>query len=180
VLLTVTEQDNDQELLVWPTFQYVSEGETYYIEVALSRPPTEAAQVTTTWLSGDADISVASGGVLTFDATNFDVAQQVWLAAAQDADLLNGTARLRVSSQGAPDVLVTVTEADDDRPPLGDLNCDWSIDFFDIDPFLLALFEPATYPLVYPACDITLADVNEDGFIDYFDVDPFLGVLFNG
>ncbi len=60
----------------------------------------------------------------------------------------------------------------------GDLNCDGQIDAFDIEPFLLALFEPGNYAIEYPDCDINLADINGDGSIDAFDIEPFLGILF--
>ena len=61
---------------------------------------------------------------------------------------------------------------------LGDLNCDGEINAFDIEPFLLALFQPDLYPLQYPDCDINNADINGDGAIDAFDIEPFLGLLF--
>ena len=60
----------------------------------------------------------------------------------------------------------------------GDLNCDGAIDALDIEPFLLALFEPGEYPGRFPNCDIELADINADGAVDAFDIEPFLEVLF--
>jgi PKD repeat protein len=62
----------------------------------------------------------------------------------------------------------------------GDLNCDGAIDFFDIDPFLLALFDPAGYALAHPACTAALADLNADNLVNFFDIDPFLVCLFSG
>ncbi len=60
----------------------------------------------------------------------------------------------------------------------GDTNCDGNIDFFDIDPFLLALFDPAGYATAFPNCDISSADANSDNSIDFFDIDPFIALLF--
>jgi outer membrane protein assembly factor BamB len=60
---------------------------------------------------------------------------------------------------------------------LGDLNCDGQIDAFDIDPFVLALTDPAGYALKYPQCAIETADVNGDGNVDAFDIDPFVALL---
>ncbi len=60
----------------------------------------------------------------------------------------------------------------------GDTNCDGNVDFFDIDPFLLALFDPAQYAIDFPDCDILSADVDGSGGVDFFDIDPFLEVLF--
>ena len=60
----------------------------------------------------------------------------------------------------------------------GDLNCDCSMDAFDIEPFVVALVEPDEYAGRYPGCDINLADINGDGAIDAFDIEPFLELLF--
>jgi murein tripeptide amidase MpaA len=59
----------------------------------------------------------------------------------------------------------------------GDLNCDGSINAFDIDPFTLALTDPAGYAAAYPNCDIDLADINADGQVNAFDIDPFVDLL---
>jgi len=59
----------------------------------------------------------------------------------------------------------------------GDLNCDTAINVFDIDPFVLALIDPAAYQSQYPHCDQTLADINNDGQINTFDIDPFVLLL---
>ena len=60
----------------------------------------------------------------------------------------------------------------------GDLNCDGAVNAFDIEPFLLALFDPEGYLIQYPDCDINLADINGDGAVNAFDIEPFLGLLF--
>jgi hypothetical protein len=52
------------------------------------------------------------------------------------------------------------------------------VDFFDIDPFLMALFNPAMYGVVWFDCDIENADVNQDTAVDFFDIDAFLDLLF--
>ena len=62
----------------------------------------------------------------------------------------------------------------------GDLNCDGSINNFDIDPFTLALTgapEFSAYYAAYPDCDPMLADINDDGSVNNFDIDPFVGLL---
>lgn len=60
----------------------------------------------------------------------------------------------------------------------GDTDCDGTINFFDIDPFVVALIQPGSYPTLYPGCDLLSADVNRDGAVDFFDIDSFLAVLF--
>jgi hypothetical protein len=83
------------------------------------------------------------------------------------------------TGEGLPPIVdLGAYEAPDSGFRAGDLNCDGNVDFFDIDPFLLALFDPTGYAQTYPDCFVALADVNHDGNIDNFDIDPFLGVLF--
>lgn len=60
-----------------------------------------------------------------------------------------------------------------------DLNCDGLVNNFDIDPFVLALTDPAAYALAYPDCDIAGADANSDGVVNNFDVDAFVDCLAN-
>ena len=59
----------------------------------------------------------------------------------------------------------------------GDLNCDGTVNVFDIDPFVLALTDAAGYALLFPACDYLLADANGDGMVNVFDIDPFVALL---
>ena len=60
----------------------------------------------------------------------------------------------------------------------GDLNCDAAVDAFDIEPFVLALFDPDGYAQLHPDCEANLADLNADGNIDALDIEPFLDLLF--
>lgn len=59
----------------------------------------------------------------------------------------------------------------------GDLNCDGQVDFFDIDPFVLALTDPAGYAEQYPDCNPVNADCNRDGLVDFFDIDSFVALI---
>jgi hypothetical protein len=70
----------------------------------------------------------------------------------------------------ADNMIVTATSL----PKLGDLNCDGAVNAFDIDPFVLALTNPAGYAAAYPNCDILNADINGDGLVNPFDIDPFV------
>jgi hypothetical protein len=63
---------------------------------------------------------------------------------------------------------------------LGDMNCDGALNVFDIDPFVLALTNPAAYHAAYPCCFINAGDVNQDGVINAFDIDPFVLLLTGG
>ncbi len=64
-------------------------------------------------------------------------------------------------------------------PPIqpGDLNCDGTLNGFDITPFVLALSSPPAYQQAYPACSIVYADINGDGSVNGFDVEPFVALL---
>jgi hypothetical protein len=59
----------------------------------------------------------------------------------------------------------------------GEMNCDCSIDFDDIDAFVLALSGRAAYEAIYPECNWLNADCNGDGTVDFGDIDPFVAIL---
>ena len=61
--------------------------------------------------------------------------------------------------------------------PLGDLNCDGTFNGGDIDPFFLALGDPAAYAIAFPNCNILLGDMNCDGRVDGGDIDEFFRCL---
>jgi hypothetical protein len=67
-------------------------------------------------------------------------------------------------------------------PPVirADLNCDGAVNNFDIDPFVLALTNPAGYRAAFPNCPLANADVNRDGVVNNFDIDPFVQCLVGG
>jgi formylglycine-generating enzyme required for sulfatase activity len=117
---TATEEDNDKStpavtLVVDPTVVSVPEGATASFTVRLSAQP--AADVTVTvarGATGDADLTVQSGNSLTFTTANWQTAQRVTLAAADDADTTNGTAPFACTATGMPAVTVTATEVDND------------------------------------------------------------------
>ena len=59
----------------------------------------------------------------------------------------------------------------------GDMNCDGLTNNFDIDPFVLALTDPAGYAAAWPNCNINNADCNMDGLVNNFDIDAFVAIL---
>ncbi len=64
--------------------------------------------------------------------------------------------------------------------PRGDLNCDGVLNLADLEPFVLALTDPAAYQTAYPDCNIGYGDCNGDGLVDPFDIDPFVECIVNG
>ncbi|MBU0640180.1 MAG: M28 family peptidase [Planctomycetes bacterium] len=62
--------------------------------------------------------------------------------------------------------------------PLGDLNGNYEVNGFDIDPFVLLLDDEAAYRQAYPHIDpYEVGDINGDGYINGFDIDPFILLL---
>ncbi|MCG3127090.1 MAG: hypothetical protein CHACPFDD_01948 [Phycisphaerae bacterium] len=81
----------------------------------------------------------------------------------------------KVVSPAGESGVATVTL--DFGPCAGDLNCDGSINGFDIEPFVLAISDPITYAEEFPDCDLTLGDMNDDGSVNGFDIDSFVDAL---
>jgi autotransporter-associated beta strand protein len=101
-------------LVVSPTNLVVPEGGSNAFTVQLSAAPTNPVTVSVTFDSGDGDLFVAAGAALLFNATNWNVPQTVTLAAAEDADALNGQATFAVAAPGMATRWVIATEADND------------------------------------------------------------------
>ena len=105
----------------------VPEGGTATYTVVLATEPTGSVTVRPSFAAGgDADLTLPAAPVLTFAATNWQTAQTVTVAAAEDdGDAVNGTATLTHAVSGADYgassvtvPAVTVTEADDETPTL--------------------------------------------------------------
>ena len=123
--LTATEADNDVKAFTFTPSTGVSvpEGGTATYTVALVGRPSAAVIVTvarSTSGTPDTDLSLSAGSPLTFSTTDYNTAQTVTLAAAEDADGLDGTADFNHTATGGgygsvTGAVVTATEADDDR-----------------------------------------------------------------
>ncbi len=61
----------------------------------------------------------------------------------------------------------------DSCPCKPDMNCDGALDTFDIDPFMVAMTDPAGYAATYPNCNIRQGDLDCDGDIDVLDLQVF-------
>jgi hypothetical protein len=62
----------------------------------------------------------------------------------------------------------------------GDMNCDGTVNDFDIDAFVMAITNEEMYHAAHPTCHINHADVNGDGAVNNFDIDPFVVCLTGG
>ncbi len=93
----------------------VPEGGTATFQVKLSGEPSSDVSVTVTRESGDTDITVLSGSSLTFAPNKWNKYQTVTLAAAEDDDVIDGEATIRISAPGIEDKEITAIEDDDDE-----------------------------------------------------------------
>ncbi len=59
----------------------------------------------------------------------------------------------------------------------GDLNCDGDVTSADIDPFVLALSEPAAFEGNELVCPLANGDLDRDGLVTFDDIDPFMALL---
>jgi hypothetical protein len=64
---------------------------------------------------------------------------------------------------------------------VGDLNCDSTVDFGDINPFVLYLSNFAAWQTTYAGCNPANGDINGDGSYPSFgDINPFVALLSGG
>jgi hypothetical protein len=96
------------------SFVGVPEGGTNTFQIRLSSQPTSDVVVAVAWSAGDANLTVTGGASLTFTTNNWSTNQTVTVAAAEDADAVNGTASITCSSPGMNAVAVTATETEND------------------------------------------------------------------
>lgn len=137
--------------------------------------------------------AVRGGGILTWEG-NIDANPRFVNAAEADYHLSpdspcrdSGEAReclpQRADIDGEPRIMGGRVDrgADEVVAPAGylagDVNCDCSLDAFDIDAFIVALIDPASYPPRFPTCDISSADIDGSGRVDAFDIEPFVQIL---
>jgi hypothetical protein len=62
----------------------------------------------------------------------------------------------------------------------GDLNCSGTVDFEDIEAFIVALTGCYLYERAYLDCYCMNADTDGDNNVDFDDIDPFVNCIVNG
>ena len=85
-----------------------------------------------------------------------------------ECDIANGTSQ-DANGDGMPDECATIL--------VGDANCDASVNFRDINPFVLALTDRPAWQATYPACPLGNIDINGDGSVNFGDINPFVALL---
>jgi len=115
--VTATEIDNDSLLFDTNTDTvFVPEGSGATFQVRLTADPVGTVNATVAWVAGDTDITITGESALSFNSLNWNDYQTVTLAAAEDADAINGSATIRVSDNAAiiANKDVTATEQEND------------------------------------------------------------------
>ena len=98
-------------IVVQPDHVDVPEGGTASYSVSLARQPSSDISVSVSRADGsDADLTIQGTPDLTFTTANWSQLQMVTIAAAVDADQVNGTATFLVSTAGGTPVFVSATE----------------------------------------------------------------------
>jgi hypothetical protein len=103
------------------------------------------------------------------------------------ADFVTPSAQVRVRFSAVDNPSNSITEAGIDAfsmsalvctpPHLGDVNCDGSTNFADINPFVLALSSPDAYAQQFPGCPLENRDINMDGVLNFGDINAFVALL---
>ena len=60
---------------------------------------------------------------------------------------------------------------------LGDMNCDGTVNFADINPFVLAMTNPEAYRAQFHILPALHGDINQDGSFDFGDINPFTALI---
>ena len=84
-----------------------------------------------------------------------------------ECDIAAGTSQ-DANVNGVPDECETLR---------GDMNCDGTVNFRDINPFVLLLSDASAWQVEYPACLLANGDINADGSVNFRDINPFVQQL---
>ena len=142
--------------------------------------------------AGEVFVAVGSGGLsnphgMTFGPdVNGDGAADLFVASQANAsvvcyDGVSGDLIRVLVPPGAGGLLAAASVLFlDHARNAGDVNCDGLLNGADIDPFFLALGDPAAYLAQFPNCNPLNGDMNRDGRLDGGDIDPFFQCLGGG
>ncbi|NVJ09689.1 PQQ-dependent sugar dehydrogenase [Myxococcus sp. AM001] len=115
VAVVATTIDNNSPRLELTASQVtIVEGGTATFGVSLSQRPSRNVTVNVTRTRGDEDLTVQSGATLTFSTSDWNTPKEVTLAAAPDADNLDGMALITVAAPGLDAREVEAREQDTD------------------------------------------------------------------
>ncbi|MCY2994716.1 MAG: cohesin domain-containing protein [Planctomycetota bacterium] len=107
------EADDDRQFVLSAQTVTVPEGQERAYQIHLKAQPSGDVVVNTVRLTGDSDLQVTAGELLTFTPANWNVDQNIVLSAADDGDVTDGTAIFVSASPGWNSKEVTANEDDD-------------------------------------------------------------------
>jgi glucose/arabinose dehydrogenase len=109
-----------QALVVTPTNVWIGDGQAAAVMVRLATRPSTATPVTVaiSRTAGDEDVTVLSGGALTFSQANWAVPQRATVGLGYDTDATDDVATVTVSAEGLPSERVIVHARDEAGPDL--------------------------------------------------------------
>jgi hypothetical protein len=122
---------------------------------------------------GEGQVYLGAASVSTDAAGNVDF-DVVLSASVVDGSVITATATLEPLGSTSEFSACVAVQA---GASPGDLNCDGVVNFDDINPFVLALSDPAGYSAAYPNCSIQNGDCNGDGLVDFDDINAFVALL---
>ena len=106
--------DDSQGFVVSTAMLGVNEGASGTFTVALTLAPVAPVNVSVARTSGDADVTVTGGAMLTFTPMDWNMPQTVTVGAAEDVDSLDDTATISVTAMNVSTRTVNVTVKDND------------------------------------------------------------------
>jgi hypothetical protein len=59
----------------------------------------------------------------------------------------------------------------------GDADCSGSIDFGDINPFVMAVVNTPMWQASYPDCPLGNVDISGNGSVGFEDINPFVALM---
>ncbi len=171
----------DRNLMAWAVLAtYTTGGAAAGINDSL--PALPDGQPWDAVFPGYPESTVASNIETVYTGGTYNVQQSYYLTefvlAVEDTlktDFPSGRLHMYTFSNGVN--VGTATFAVATPPVAGDLNCDGAVNFADINPFVLALSNPAAYAAAFPNCNTLNGDVNHDGRVDFADINPFVALL---
>ncbi len=105
--VTIYVQQVTPGIVAAPTALSVTQASSGTFAVTLSAAPTKDVTVTVSFTSGNAGLSVTSGGTLTFTPSNWNTAQDVTITADAAS---TGSATFTAAAPGYTPVSITATE----------------------------------------------------------------------
>ncbi len=159
IAVSVTDDDT-QAIVASAAAVTVGEAGTATLDVQLAFQP--AADVVVAVASGDVTAATVVPTTLTFTAMNWNTAQTVTIAGVADADTVNDTTTINLSSAGLANVAVALTVTDDDTQSIVVTDLALTVDEGGTGSVGVTLaFQPSTDTTVFiNSSDPTAATVN--------------------